>query len=297
MATKSEAAKAEGNPARVAVFVFGHRAYAVAAEHLAISIAEHSPEVEVHVWAAEGMDLRSELFAAIHQLPDDAFAQGPGTMKTRIHDVLPEGDWLVMDADMLCLSDLTPWIERLKAHDFGMQVLGMGGESDSIAYMPWVSPATIREATKAPDDAVYYGVQSSWIWVRKGSGSAKRVFDAAKSISFTREQLKEPWGQDTPDEARFSAALTKTGIEPHSEPMAFYGNDNTYRGLAEASRHHALACLYGDMRQHRLVKSGWIAAYDRYVRKLCADRGILMRMSVQQIMDNKYVAKVKPIAA
>ena len=287
-------AKAGGFSPGIAIFIYGDRAYAAAANNLAVTIRKHSPGLPIHVWAGSGMSINAGLFDGIHPMPEELYADGPGSLKVGIHDLLPEGDWLYLDADTLCLADLRPWLDRLSAHDFAMQVLGKGKAGESIAYMPWVTPETITRVTGCSADATFFGVQSSWMWMRKGSRLAADIFDAAKGITFEQSELKEPWGQDIPDEARFSAALTMLGIEPHSEPMSFYGNDGTYKGLADAARHHPLACLYGDLRQHRLVKASWMEAYDRYLRATCASMGVAMRMTVHEIMDRKYVSSVKP---
>lgn len=288
-------ASAGGNAPGIAILIYGDRAYAAAANNLAVTLRKHSHGVPIHVWAGPGMSLNAGLFDGIHALPEEFYADGPGSMKVRIHDILPMGDWLYLDADTLCIADIRPWLDRLSRHDFALQVLGKGKAGDSIAYMPWVTPETIMRLTGCDADATFYGVQSSWIWLRKGSVLADAVFSAAQAITIGHEDLKEPWGQDIPDEARLSAAITMLGIEPHSEPMSFYGNDGTYKGLADAARNHALACLYGDLRQHRLVKASWMEAYDRYVRAACSSAGVAMRMSVHEIMDRKYVSTVKPL--
>lgn len=277
----------------VAIFVYGNQGYGHFAEHLALSLKVNSPGIPVHLWIASGLRVQGDLFTQIHDLDPQWTDNGPGTMKLHVHDILPEGEWLYLDADMINLSDVGPVIERLKAHDFALEVKGSGKEHDSIPYTPWATQTTIKEVNGFADDATYYGVQTSWMWIRKGSKLAADIFARALACEYTQDHLKEPWGRDIPDELRVATALTALGHTPHSEAMSFYGSGHEYSGLAEVRTKFQFACLYGDSRQHRLVKSSWMDAYDRYVRSLYAKNGRAMRMDVKRAMGYKYTANEK----
>lgn len=285
----TEEAKAGGTAPGIAIFIYGRRGYAAAAEHLALTLRKHSPHVPIHIWAGAGMSFDRSLFHHVHELAPKWYVNGPGTLKVSIYDILPEGDWLYLDADTLCIADIGPFIERLKAHPFALEVLGKGSEGDAIPYTPWATQATIKRVNKLKDGATYYGVQSSWMWIRKPSKEAAAIFKAAKAAHYTREDLKEPWGQDIPDELRFATALTVTGIEPYTERVLFYGQGKEYKGLAEVSKVFPLVCLYGDNRQHRLIRSTWFDAYDRYLRNCYAQASRTMFYSLHRVMDDKYI--------
>lgn len=280
---------AGGNAPGVAIVVHGHNDYASAAEHLALTLRLHSPNVPVHLWAAPNMRFDHSLFTEVHPLDPAFYEQGPGACKTLLYDLLPEGKWLYLDADTLCIADITPALERLSNHDFAIEVLGMGKEGDPINYMPWASPGTIREVANIGDGATYYGVQSSWVWITKPSTLCANIYTAAKATRFEPKHLKEKWGRDIPDELRMSAALTKTGTTPHSEKLLFYGNGKEYKNLAEVAQDRPLLCLYGDRRQHRLIRTSWFDAYDKYIRKVYRDSGRQLYVSLDRIMDNKYI--------
>lgn len=292
---RTDEAKGRGDSApAIAIFVFGRREYAYAAQHLALTLKEHSPEIPVHIWADEDLPVHPSYYTEVHRLDPIWYQDGPGALKLHIHDILPAGDWLYLDADMLCLSDIGPAIESLKAHDFALDVRGSGGENDSIPYTPWATNETVRRVAKLPADAVYYGVQTSWMWIRKGAPAPMLVFGAARDLhdKFKPSDLKEQWGGSIPDELCISAALSKTGIEPHSAPITFYGTHGAYGNkFNEAKRNHPLACLYGDTRMHRLVATRWIDQYDRYVRAMYQRKGRLIGMDIHRIMKNKHVTK------
>lgn len=294
MTKRTEEAKGRGTEApAIAIFVFGKKEYAYAAQHLALTLKEHSPEIPVHIWAADGLPIDPSYYTEVHWLAPVWYGDGPGVLKVNIHDILPPGDWLYLDADMLCISDIGPAIESLKAHDFALDVRGSGGESDSIPYTPWATTETIRRVADLPDDAVYYGVQTSWMWIRKGAETPAKVFGTAAKLhdKFTTKDLKEQWGGSIPDELCISAAISKTGIHPHSAPLSFYGTMGAYgNNFGEAKRNHPLACLYGDTRMHRLVASRWLDQYDRTIRATYQRRGLFMGMDLHRIMKNKHVS-------
>lgn len=287
----NEDANAGGTTPGIAIFVFGRKEYAYAAQHLALSLKEHSPDVPVHLWAGEGMPVDPSYYTEVHELDPDWYANGPGELKMNIYTILPKGAWLYLDADMLCLSDIRPALERLKAHDFALDVRGSGKEGDSIPYTPWATTATIKRVYGLPDNATYFGVQTSWMWLRVENSTCERIFDTVDTEAFKTTDLKEQWGGSIPDELCISAALSKLNYTPHSENLSFYGTRGAYPTFTAVRNAHPLACLYGDTRKHRLVASSWLDQYDRYIRKMYADRGRRMGMDIHAIMRNKHVTR------
>ena len=275
----------------IAVFAFGRKEYAYAAQHLALTLREHSPGVPIHLWASDGLPVDPAYYDQVHRLDPVRYANGPGRLKLQVHDILPAGDWLYLDADMLCLSDIRASLEQLAAHDFALDVRGSGKETDAIPYTPWATNATIKAVAGLPDGATYYGVQTSWMWIRKGAELCERIFSEALAMRFTTEDLKEQWGGSIPDELCISAALSKLGHKSHSLPLSFYGTRGAFASLSTAKEAHPLACLYGDTRRHRLVASSWLDAYDRKIRSLYQVHGLRMGMDIHSIMRNKHVTR------
>lgn len=282
-------AKGGGTTPAIAIFAFGNKAYGYFAQHLALSLRVNSPSVRVHLWAADGMNIDHSLFTAVHRLDPKWYADGPGRLKLNIHDILPKGDWLYLDADTINVSDIAPHIELLKAHDFAIEVKGKGGEADDIPYTPWATQATIKRVNDLPDNATYFGVQSSWMWIRKGSKLCTSIFGMAKGCTYQFTDLKEKWGKSIPDELCIATALTALDITPHSAELSFYGNGREFKGLRDMAQKHPLVCLYGDNRQHRLVRSTWMGMYDRYVRNLYQKESRSMGMDIYRAMQYKYV--------
>lgn len=287
----NDEAKAGGTSPGIAIFIFGRKEYAYAAQHLALTLKEYSPNVPVHLWAGDGMPVDRSFYDEVHYLDPMWYEHGPGRLKLNAHDILPDGDWLYLDADTLCLSDIGPALDKMKAHDFALDVRGVGKEGDPIAYTPWATNATVRHVAELPEDASYFGVQTSWIWIRKGSKLCDRVFTAALSMGFDTEDLKEQWGGSIPDELCISAALSKINFTPFSLPISFYGTRGAYKTFNEVKANHPLACLYGDTRKHRLVASSWLDQYDRTIRALYQLRGKRMGMDIHSIMRNKHVTR------
>jgi hypothetical protein len=285
----NEEASAGGTAPGIAIFIFGSREYAYAAQHLALTLREYSPGIPIHLWAAENMKVDATMFDHVHPLEVKWYMNGPGELKLNIHDILPAGDWLYLDADTINIADLRPYIGKLKAHDFAIEVKGKGGEKDIIAYTPWATQATIKEINGIPDGATYYGVQSSWMWIRKGATQPADIFYRAQSCCYKPSDLKEKWGTSIPDELCIATALTALGIDPHTESLSFYGGES--KTFNEVKAQYPLACLYGDRKKHRLVRDNWFDQYDRFIRALYRKHNRLMGMDIFRIMNGKYIAQ------
>ena len=275
-----------GTAPAIAVFVFGKQGYYSAAENLALTARTYSPSTPVALWAADPSKVDHTLFAGVNKLPEAAYIHGPGTMKVNIYDLLPDGDWLVMDADMLVIKDLAPYIAALKAHDFAMEYMGKGPNDTDLAYSPWATTETIRRVGNLPQGTVFHGVQSSWMWIRKPSQLAASIFDKAKVYPYQWTDLKERWGFDIPDELRFATAVAETGTDLPDIKLSFYGGRTSYgfSGIEEP-----LICLYGDARKHRLVTPSWLSTYDTFLRTEYVKAGRTYRYSLHRVMGDKYV--------
>ncbi len=269
------------------MFAFGKRGYYAAAEHLALTVATYSPSVQVTLFAANPARVDHTLFAAVHYMEPKWYHDGPGTMKTHIYDILPQGDWLVMDADMLVKSDIAPYIAQLQGHDFAMEVQGKGTTEADLRYSPWATIATQREVGNLPEGTTHYGVQSSWMWIRKPSKVAAQVFAKAKGYPYKREHLKEKWGNDIPDEVRFATALAELKLDLPDIALSFYGAGYPSKGFGTIEQ--PVICLYGDLRRHRLVRPGWVEIYDRWLRATYAKAGRTLTYPIHNVMRDKYV--------
>ena len=109
----NDEAKAGGTSPGIAIFIFGRKEYAYAAQHLALTLKEYSPNVPVHLWAGDGMPVDRSFYDEVHYLDPMWYKHGPGRLKLNAHDILPDGDWLYLDAATLCLSDLGPALDQL----------------------------------------------------------------------------------------------------------------------------------------------------------------------------------------
>jgi hypothetical protein len=270
----------------IAVFCYGKRGYYAAAQNLALTVRENSAGVQVVLFAGDPAQVDHTLFAAVHHLDPKHYAIGPGTLKASIYDILPEGEWLVMDADMLVIKDLSPYIAALRPHDFAMEYMGKGAADADLKYSPWATTATMRRVGGLPADAIIHGVQSSWMWVRKPSQHAADIFAKAKGYTYAYSDLKEPWGHDIPDELRFATAIAEMRVDLPDIKLSFYGGRTSYgfSGIQEP-----VICLYGDGRKHRLVSPSWLATYDKYLRDLYRKVGRVYTYSLHRVMQDKYV--------
>lgn len=285
-ATAHNTASGGGKAPAIAVFVFGKRGYYVSAESLALSIRANCPGINVHLWAADPEQVDHSIFASVTKLDHQVFDNGPGSLKTSIYSMLPDGEWLVMDADMVVIKDLSPYIAQLRGHDFAMEYNGKGSSDADLGYFPWATTDTIKRVASLPDETTFHGVQSSWMWIRKPSAAAKAIFDKARTYPFKITDLKERWGFDIPDELRFATAIAELKVDIPDIKLSFYGGLQPYgwSGIKEP-----VLCLYGDNKRHSLVRPSWLAIYDTYVRQLYTQTGRLYAYPLRRVMQDKYV--------
>ncbi len=273
--------------AGIVTLCFGKRGYYAAAEHLAITLADSSPGIPLTVYAERPELLDPSLFHQVVPLDSRWLAGGPGSAKVRWYDLLPDGDWLIMDVDSLVHRDVRPFLQQLQQHDFAIEVLRRATTDKELGYFPWATTDTINERAGLSAGTVHYSVQSSWMWVRKPSELAAAVFAQAEQATYTQADLKERWGSDIPDELRFSHALAVLQPQLPDIKMSFYGNGTGSKGLSSVQE--PILCLYGDDHRRRLVRPGWLSAYDRYLRQLYMKRRRTMYYNVQRVMRDKYV--------
>ena len=271
----------------IVTFVFGKRGYYQAAEFLAITLKEHSPGVPLTVYAERPDYIDHSLFAHVEQLRPEWIEGGPGSMKVRVYDILPNGEWLYMDVDSLVNRDITPFLADLQRYDFLLEVMARGTDDKAMGYFPWATTDTINKLHGLPVDTLHYAVQSSWMWIRKPSDLAFRVFKHAQNTHYTQQNLKERWGNDIPDELRFSTALAILQPDLPTVKLSFYGGAHSSKGLSAVAE--PILCLYGDHHKRRLVRPSWLSTYDRYLRTIYQRHRRPMMMSIHRVMRDKYV--------
>lgn len=277
---------------RIAVFAFGRKGYIYGAANLAISIKEYT-DAHIHLFAQASLlkylpDFHRGLFDVVEILDPDNFTTlsqtDPGKCKARIYDLLPDGDWLYVDADTLCLGPLDSLWQGLVSdgRSFICEVIE--------DYTPWASPEKIR-AKVGSDGASVYGVQTSWMFIRKTSGEDHLCSDVIAmhdGSTWRRSELDHQWGRSMPDELLYSTACAKRGYDPSGPRLTFYGKE-AGRSQADVALNYRFLSLYGNGRGKTLVRKEYVEWYDPLLWSIYRSYDQAHMFKVNFIQQDKYL--------
>lgn len=276
----------------VAILAFGRRGYGYGAANLALSIREHG-DANIHLFI-EGAVLKHlpefhrSLFTTIEVLEQENFWTSgkldPGKCKCRLYDLLPEGEWLYIDADTLCLKSIDPLWKELSGdgRPFICEVID--------DYTPWASPESIRSKI-GQDGASVYGVQTSWMFIRKEPSEEHlcgHVRDMHEASLWHRNELDHLWGRSMPDELLYSTACAKLGYNPTGPRATFYGKDRGHP-REEIQANFTFLSLYGNGRGRTLVKPEYVQMYDPILSPMYAAKGEAHMFKSHLVTKDKYL--------
>lgn len=291
----------------VHVFAFGRRGYSFAAANLAASIKRWAPGVRIVLhaemkWLEHWFAHHRNYFDVIDELPAHTYTNigrlDPGRLKSRLYDLLPEGEHLYLDADCMAVKDIRPLLERLSKdpRPYIAEVVARGTSRDSIEYCPWVSPA--KQAAKLPEGATIYGLQTSWAFIRKtAGGDEKPFFDKVKANhdrTFLPSELDNRWGDCIPDELSYGFTCSQLGVDPGwDRSVMFYGNKITVDTLDDIRASYFLMTQYGRIGRGGSVRPHYLDMYDKEMVRVFAHFGERHIFNLNMIAVDKYVDAYK----
>ena len=291
----------------VHIFAFGRKGYAFAAANLAASIKRWSPSVRV-ILHAETIHLdhwrehHRTYFDAIEELEPRFYTNigrlDPGRLKSRLYDILPEGEHLYLDADCMAVKDLRPLLSKLSTdpRPYIAEVVARGTAKDAIEYCPWASPA--KQAAKLPEGATIYGLQTSWAFIRKTVEGAERpFFDKVKTNhdrAFLPSELDNRWGDCIPDELSYGFTCSEMGIDPGGDrSVMFYGNKLTLDTLDAIRSDYFLMTQYGRIGKGGSVRPQYLDMYDKEMTRVFEHFGERHIFKLDMIAVDKWVDSYK----
>lgn len=284
----------------ILLIAFGKPGYGFAAWNMLQSIRKFNPTITVtllHDESAikylEGWQLMD--FNTLVQLSqDDITVNGrmhPAKVKCEIYKYLPYDETLYLDVDGCALQDLQGLIDRLSKNDkyFQTDVISMGGISDKLEYS-WAENAAIWEAFKLKPDQMYYSIQSSFCYIKKGKQAEKLFERIEKNYHdkiFPFEKLKYKWGNSMPDELIVGGTCSQINYDPESyvKPV-FFGAKFDPRSTSQIEAEHYILSIHGNGGGKTLTKLKYIELYDKLMRNITK-----YAYKSNQIMPDKWANK------
>jgi len=277
----------------VTLLCFGRKGYAFAAANLVASLRHYGYGGDINLLVDDRC--RTVLppwvqpLAFVKMLPDD-IGTDPCNIKLQLPQII-DGPTLYLDVDAVVLKDITPWLEALQkdGRPYIVEVKGKGKHGDNIKYFEWATTATCKEKHGLPDTATYYGVQSSWAYMRPGLFLDELYMNAnAMREKWTLADLKHKWGTTFPDELFFSLACTVMGHDPSwTDTPMFFGQG--FESLPQIVDKHYILSLWGSGRGKGSVPPRHVDKYDAVMRMVMKSKGMPHDLKSNYIREDKFV--------
>ena len=256
----------------VTLLAFGRRGYAAAAANMIASIRYHGYAGPIHLHVGRALrpvvdEWISDSDCTKHELPDE-YANDPGWCKVNLYNIFQGKDTLYLDVDGICLKDLTPLIDQLRAdgRSYLTSVMGKGKVGDTIRYFEWAKPEKVA-AMHGLNEATFYGIQSSWAYFKRGDWMdtfAEHVTTAWGLWSV--HDLKNTWGKGKPDELFYSIACTLMDHDPSFDHAVFFGEG--FDPLPQIREKFYILSMYGVGRGRGSVPPRYVQCYEGECRTI-----------------------------
>lgn len=278
--------------ASVTLIAFGRRGYAYAAANMVASLRHFGFGGDINLWCDDRcqavMPAWASRMCSIRDLPKE-WGTDPGYIKIRLPRLI-EGESLYLDVDGIAVSDITPWLDALRrdGRDYITCVQGRGNDGDRINNFPWATTAKVKQMEAMAEDATYYGIQSSWCFIRNSPLTRSMSVIMEESYDrWTLSDLKNRWGGTKPDELFYSIACTHLIHDPtwEGEPM-FWGKG--FDSLKQIKENHHIISLWGMGRGKGAVPPRHVDKYDAVMKSVMQQIGEPYRTHAHHVQNHKH---------
>ena len=266
----------------VLLIAFGKTGYGFAAYNMATSIKKFNHHLPVTL-LADDIALKYlekwmlSAFDSIIKIDGDDYTHEgkfePAKVKCQIYKYLPYDETLYLDVDGCALQDITPLIDKLSDVDkyFQTDVISLGYKGDALSYS-WAPNDAIWQHFKLKEEQIYYSVQSSYIFVKKGK-QAEALFSKIESNFlknvFPLNKLRFKWGGSMPDELITGATCSQLNYDPRNglSPI-FFGAKFDPRTFTQIENDYYVLSIHGNGTGSTLTKLKYIEWYDKLMKNV-----------------------------
>lgn len=274
------------------MLAFGRRGYAYAAANLIASLRHFGYGGGIDLW----VDARCramlpawvEQYATLRDLPPE-LGNDPGWIKIHLPKLI-DSPTVYMDVDAVCLKDVSPWVAALTddGRDYITCVFGTGKVGEPQEYFAWAKTQKVQEMEGFGPDATYYGIQSSWAFMRPGALMDRMHTDMVEAYQrWTTKDLQHTWGGTKPDELFWSITCTKSEHDPTwvGDPVHW---GKGFMQLPEMQQKYYLLSLWGMGRGNAAVPPRHVEKYDAVMRQVTKGLGIDYQTKSKFLREDKW---------
>lgn len=218
----------------IVIYAFKKPAYGIMAWNLAVSIKAENPHLPIAVLTQGGAlstleDWRLGFFDHIIPMKDaDVHYSGkfsPGKGKIEGYKYFPFDQNMIIDADSICIGDLTSTFNRC-TKPVHAQVVDTKTEKAVKWNCQWMPFEKVKEVFTLPAQFHIYEINSSWLYIEKGETGQKLYEAAINNLEVgSASKYLTTWGGTFPDELAWNVAFAQLGIHPQFEDQKVLSND------------------------------------------------------------------------
>ena len=273
---------------------FGKPAYHKMAIHMAASIKYYNPGLNItvltdghgaYMFHTSGL----KVFDKIDLIPEKYLKRNgkidAGYCKLMIPRMLPYDETLFLDVDGCAINDVAPMLENEK--DFCAIFAGKGTKEQNINYAHWATNANAWEHFELDDDAIFYAVQSSAMFFRKGPTVQTLAANIDHYIDYPLGKLKNQWGGCIPDELVYSGVTSKLKHDPAFAMHTVFFGYKYGPSINKITETYKVLSMYG---AGNLVKLNYREWYDRHMTNVMRKFGKNRLANIHYLSREKHVA-------
>lgn len=193
----------------------------------------------------------------------------PCLFKIKLNEITPFKKTLYLDADMVCMNDISQLIEHVQAFKFWVDTL-----RDNESF--WLKPEAFEREYQDTNTSIFY-------WE-----SGKESYYYFKLLNYYYEEFdqamyKAMWGKFIPDESLHSLVLSEMGIKFEHKSPIFYCDHS--KPKQEIVKHYFLS-MYGA----RIAKRNSLDIYDEQMKSVYKRASLEYTDRIDQLYRHKFIA-------
>lgn len=266
----------------IIILALKEQQYACSAFNLALSIKYHNPKIHITLLTdnIHQKVFRTEHFSVfdwIKEIPKedytDSYGFSPAKAKLSIYKHTMYYKTLYVDADSICLNDLSPLEWKLNGNDFKSEVVDN--------YISWTTDDEFKKVFKT-DKIVT--INTSWMYFESDKifKQANKYFEKGFDIT----KITPNWGGKLPDELFFNASLSKLKVNAKLEHKVMYFDEKHLTTTIADLTQYDFITFYGNRNSTKVLFLEW---YDKEMFRICSHFNIEHRFKMDGIISKKHI--------
>lgn len=248
----------------ILIAAYKSNAYGRFAYNLALSIKDKA-NLPICLVTDGKTDIDKSIFdqVILIEIPVD-----PCFFKINLNKLTPYKKTLYIDADMVCMNDISGLIERLEGKSVWVDTL-----RDNESF--WLKPEAFTKPYQDTNTSLFY-----WEKGKESDDYFKRLNHYYKK--FDKSNYKNLWGKFIPDESLHSLTLSELGVYfEHTSPIFYCDHSKPKQEIVK----RLFLSMYGG----RIAKRNSLDVYDEQMKAVYKRAGLEYKDRIDQLYRQKFI--------